>query len=126
MKMLNILLSFMVLLFVSGCNEKSEVDISNLMGKTEDYFKQLAEVDTVATSFDGKKDITFRMMVEGTPTEEQAQALFNEVLISFEKYSNQSELWDDYNGYFDIKNYDDGVIYEASKIIGEELKIISK
>ena len=125
MKMLNILLSLMVLLFVSGCNEKSEIDISHIMGKTEEHFKQLAEVDTVATSFDGKKDINFRMMVEGTPTEEQAQILFNEVLMSFEKYSNQSELWDDYNGYFDIKN-DNGVVYEASKIIGEELKIISK
>lgn len=83
-------------------------------------------MDTVATSFDGKKDIKFRIMVEGTLTEQQAQNLFEEILNSFKKYSNQSELWNDYNGYFDIKNYDDGVIYEASKIIYEDLKIVTK
>jgi hypothetical protein len=65
-------------------------------------------------------------MVEGTPTEEEATALFNEILGSFQEYSNHQDIWQYYNGYFDIKNYDVGVIYEAAKVIGEELKVASK
>ena len=126
MKIINILLSIVVLFLISGCSEKAEIDISETMIKTEEYFKQLPEVDTVATSFDGKKDIKYRIMVEGTLTEKQAQNLFEEIISSFKKYSNHPELWNDYNGYFDIKSYDEGVIYEASKIIGEDLKIVTK
>lgn len=29
-------------------------------------------------------------------------------------------------GYFDINNYDYGVIYEGTKLIGEDLKVQSK
>lgn len=65
-------------------------------------------------------------MVERTLTEKQAQFLFEEIVNSFKKYSNQTEIWNDYNGYFDIKSYDEGVIYEASKIIGVDLKIVTK
>ena len=55
MKIINIVLSIFVLLLFSGCSEKSEIEISETMVKTEEYFKQLSEVDTVATSFDGEK-----------------------------------------------------------------------
>jgi hypothetical protein len=52
--------------------------------------------------------------------------LLNEILDSFNEYSNHQEIWEYYNGYFDIKNYDDGVIYEATKVVDEELKVVSK
>lgn len=126
MKIIHILLSVVALFLISGCSGKSDIDISGTMVKTEEYINQLPEVATVASSFDGKKDINFRIMVEGTLTEKQAQTLFEEILNSFKKYSNSSVLWNDYNGYFDIKNYDEGVIYEASKMIGEDLKIVTK
>ncbi|MBD8035862.1 hypothetical protein H9635_03850 [Solibacillus sp. A46] len=126
MRIINILLCVVVLLIISGCSEKSEMDILDTLTKTEEHFKQLSEVDTVATSFDGKKDIKFRIMVEGTLTEKQAQTLFEEILNNLKKYSNQSKFWNSYNGYFDIKNYDNGVIYEATKIIGADLKIVTK
>ncbi|WP_226036570.1 hypothetical protein [Aquibacillus saliphilus] len=119
--------SFLILLFVLvGCNQQPDFDISTIKGKAEDYFRQLDEIETTAASFDGNKDIKFRLMVEGTPTEEQATVLFKEILDSFKKYSKHQEIWEYYNGYFDIKNYDDGVIYDASKVIDEELKVISK
>lgn len=65
-------------------------------------------------------------MVEGTPTEEEATDLFNQVLETIKENTKHQDIWEYYDGYFDIKNYDDGVIYEASKVIGEELKVGSK
>lgn len=48
------------------------------------------------------------------------------ILEVIAKYSNRSDVWDYYNGYFDIKNHDDGVIYEGEKLIDEELIVQSK
>ncbi len=52
--------------------------------------------------------------------------MFNNILDNFEKNSHTPEFWDYYNGYFDIKSYDKAVIYEATKIIGEDLKVTLK
>jgi hypothetical protein len=120
------LISIILLFLIIGCSQQPDIDISSIIGKTEDYFRQLEEIETTASAFDGKTDIKFRLMVEGTPTEEEATILFNEILDRFREYSNHQEIWDYYNGYFDIKNYYDGVIYEATKVIDEELKIVSK
>ncbi|WP_456278998.1 hypothetical protein [Bacillus sp. AK128] len=120
------LISIILVFLIVGCNQQPDIDISSTIGKSEDYFRQLEEIDTVASAFNGKKDIKFRLMVEGTPTEEEATILFNEILDRFKEYSNHHDIWEYYNGYFDIKNYDDGVIYEATKVINEELEVESK
>ena len=114
------------LILIVSCSQQSDIDISKTLGKSEDYFRELEEIETTASAFDGKKDVKFRLMVEGTPTEEEATALFNKILVSFQEFSNHQDIWEYYNGYFDIKNYDVGVIYEATKVIGEELKVVSK
>lgn len=119
-------ISIMFLFLIVGCIQQPDIDISSTLGKSEDYFRQLEEIETTASAFDGEKDVKFRLMVEGTPTKEEATILFNEILDRFKEYSNHQEIWEYYNGYFDIKNYDDGIIYEASKIIDEELKVVSK
>jgi hypothetical protein len=119
------IISFIFFLLIVGCSQQPDIDISETIGKSEDHLKQLEEIKTTASSFDGKKDIKFRLMVEGHPTEEEAIVLFNEILDSFEKYSNHQDIWEYYNGYFDIKNYDDGVIYEAKKVIDEDLEVVS-
>lgn len=122
-----ILFIFIIFLtLIVGCSQQPDIDISKTSGKSEDYFRELEEIETTASAFDGKKDVKFRLMVEGTPTKEEATALFNEILVSFQEYSNHQDIWKYYNGYFDIKNYDVGVIYEATKVIGEELKVVSK
>lgn len=120
------LISNIFLFLIVGCSQQPDIDISSTIGKSEDYFAQLEEIETTASAFDGKKDVKFRLMVEGTLTEEEAIILFNEILDRFKEYSNHQEIWEYYNGYFDIKNYDDGVIYEATKVIDEELKVVSK
>ena len=120
------LISIMFLFLIIGCSQQPDIDISSTIGKSEDYFRQLEEIETTASAFDNEKDVKFRLMVEGTPTEEEANILFNEILDRFKEYSNHQEIWEYYNGYFDIKNYDDGIIYEASKVIDEELKLVSK
>ena len=63
------------------------------MGKSEDYLRQLEEIETTASAFDGKIDVKFRLMVEGHPTEVEAIVLFNEILDSFKKYSNHQGVW---------------------------------
>lgn len=120
------LISIILLFLIVGCSQQPDINISSTIGKSEDYFRQLEEIETTASEFDGKKDVKFRLMVEGTPTEEEATILFNEILDRFKEYSNHQEIWEYYNGSFDIKNYDDGVIYEATKVIDEELKVVSK
>ncbi len=120
------IISIIFLLLLAGCSPQPEIDISTTIGRSEDHFRQLEEIETTTSAFDGKKDINFRLMVEGYPTEEEAIFLFHEIMDSFEGYSNHQDIWQYYNGYFDIKNYDEGVIYEAKKIIDKEMEVVSK
>jgi hypothetical protein len=83
------------------------------------------QIDTIASSVDGK-NIKIRIMVSERPTEEEATELFKKVLGNIEKYFAHSGVWDYYDGYFDIKAYDSGVIYEATKFIDKDLKVFSK
>lgn len=116
---------FIFLSLMSGCNQEPNIDISEVSVKTEEMFRELEEIETTASAFDGKRDVKFRLMVEGNPTEEEATILFYKIMDSFKEYSNHQDIWEYYNGYFDIKNYDVGVIYEATKVINEELKVVS-
>ncbi|WP_100407862.1 IolE/MocC family protein [Bacillus solitudinis] len=116
------LISITLLVFV-GCSQQPDIDINETIGKSEDYLIQLEEIETTTSAFDGKNDIKFRLMVEGHPTEKEAIFLFNEILVSFIEYSNHQNIWEYYNGYFDMKSSDSGVIYEATKVIDEELQI---
>ena len=58
-------------------------------------------------------------MVDGRPTKEKAEELFNMILNN----SNHEGVWNYYNAKFDIKSYEDGVIYEATKPAGDSLKL---
>lgn len=120
------IISIIFLFLIVGCSQQPDIDISETIGKSEDYLRQLEEIETTASAFDGKNDVKFRLMVEGHPTEEEAIALFNEILDSFKKYSNHQDVWQYYNGYFDIKNYYIGVIYEATKVRDEDFQVVSK
>ena len=116
-----------LLLLTVACNQQSEIDISKTVGMTEEYFRQLDEISTTAASYsEDEEQVKFRLMVEKHPSQEEATAMFNDILDNFVKNSNTSEFWDYYNGYFDIKSYDKGVIYKASKVIGEDLKATPK
>ena len=118
-----LLLSF---LLTVSCTKKPSIDIGDAVGKTEDSFRKLDGIATTASSFDGKKDVKFRLMIEENLTETEATKLFRRIMDTIAEFSNRSDVWDYYNGYFDIKNYDHGVIYEGTKLIGEELKVQSK
>ncbi|GIP44740.1 hypothetical protein J45TS6_31990 [Paenibacillus sp. J45TS6] len=114
--------SFLLLFLTIACSQESRIDMSDTLVKSEDYFRELEEIDTTASAFDGKKEVKFRLMIDGHPSESEASTLFNDIMDVIAKYSN-SDVWDYYNGYFDIKNYDNGVIYEGTKLIGEDLKV---
>lgn len=116
---------FTLMLMTAACNQQPEIDISSAVGMTEDYFRQLDEISTTATSY-SEEQIKFRLMVEKPPSKKEATDLFNNILDNLEKKSHTPEFWDYYNGYFDIKSYDKGVIYEATKVIGEDLKVTPK
>jgi hypothetical protein len=117
---------FVLSLLITGCNQQPNIDMVEVLGKTEETLRELEEIETTASSFDGEKDVKFRLMVEENPTNEDATILFNEILENIAQYSNHSDVWDYYNGYFDIKSYDNGVIYKATKLKGEDLDVISK
>ncbi|MBB6734678.1 hypothetical protein [Cohnella zeiphila] len=119
-------LSFISIFLTVSCSQDTSIDISDAVGKSEDYFRKLDGIATTASSFDGNKDVKFRLMVEGDLTETEATVLFKRILDVIAKYSNRSDVWNYYNGYFDIKNYDHGVIYEGTKLIGKDLKVKSK
>ena len=121
-----ITISILLLLLTAACGQQPDINISETLRKSEEFLRQSKEIDTTASSFDGKKDVNFRLMVEGHLTEEEAIILFNLIADSFVKYSNHPDIWDYYNGYFDIKSYDSGVIYEATKLIGEDLQVVFK
>lgn len=109
---------------MSGCNGKPNMDIAEVSLKTEKTFRELDEIGTTASAFDGKKDVKFRLMVEEYLTVEEATILFNKILDSFKEYSNSQDIWKYYNGYFDIKSYENGaIIFQANKLIGQELKV---
>ncbi|OLO38806.1 hypothetical protein BTR23_11125 [Alkalihalophilus pseudofirmus] len=114
--------SLLLILFV-GCSQQPDIDISKTLGE---WRENVQGVETVAASFDGENTIKLRVMIEDYITEEEAVLLFNEMLDSIIDYSKQSEVWNYYNGYFDIVSYDDGVLYEATKLIGEDLDVFSK
>ena len=124
-KIVFVLLLISFLLTVS-CTKKPSIDIGDAVGKTEDSFRKLDGIATTASSFDCKKDVKFRLMIEENLTETEATKLFRRIMDTIAEFSNRSDVWDYYNGYFDIKNYDHGVIYEGTKLIGEELKVQSK
>lgn len=119
-------LSFISIFLTVSCSRDTSIDISDAVGKSEDYFRNLDGIAATASSFDGNKDLKFRLMVKGNLTEAEATVLFKSILDVIAKYSNHSDVWDYYNGYFDIKNYDHGVVYEGTKLIGEDLKVQSK
>ena len=126
MKLLSYISTVLVLvLLVTACNQKPNIDISKALGQTREILNDLDDVETTAASFNGESDVKFRLMVEGHPTEEKAIYLFDKVLETITKSSNQSDVWDFYNGYFDIKSYDNGIKYEATKLMGEDINISS-
>ena len=102
------------------------INISEALGKAEELLTQSDKVDITAAAFDGSKNIKFRLMVEKEPSEAEAIILFNKILDSFVSYTNRPGFWNYYNGYFDIKSYESGVIYEAEKMPGKELEIYYK
>ncbi|WP_246943588.1 hypothetical protein [Bacillus pinisoli] len=121
-----ILICSVILILMAGCNPKPQFDISEILNQSEEKLNKFEDIETTASAFNGKEDIKFRIMVEGTPSEEEAIVLFNKILDSLKEFSNHENFWSYYNGYFDIKNYDEGVIYEATKMKTEKIKVMSK
>ncbi|MFC3770989.1 hypothetical protein [Paenibacillus sp. GCM10012303] len=124
-KMAFVLLLISFLLTVS-CTKITSIDIGEAVVKAEDSFRKLDGIDTTASSFNGEKDVKFRLMIKGNLTEAEANKLFRRILDTIAEFSNRPNVWDYYNGYFDVKNYDHGILYEGTKLIGEDLKVQSK
>ncbi|MDR7002912.1 hypothetical protein [Neobacillus niacini] len=111
------------LIFVSGCNKPPEQDIGEAVSKTEDYFKKSKGIDCVGAFVDDT--VKFRLLLEEQPTVDEATKLFNDVLKTIEKYSNNEKTWDYYNAKLDI-GYKNTIIFEGTKEGGEKLKVKSK
>lgn len=112
--------------FLSACGHKPDINVSDALGKSEVQLQKLDNVKVTASSFDGKNNISFRLMVEGYPSRDEAEKLFNETLNTIATNSNHLDLWNYYNAYFGIKSYDEGILYEGIKPIGNsEIKVSS-
>ncbi|MCW3491615.1 IolE/MocC family protein [Dethiobacter alkaliphilus] len=114
-----------LLLFVTGCNQQPDIKMNEALVESQELLRQSDKIETTASAFDGKQNVRFRLMVEEQPSEEEAAILFNKILESVIYFSNRLEAWDYYNGHFDIKTYDNGVVYEATKLIGKDLEIVN-
>lgn len=125
MSRVNIILSLVILVFfISACAHKPDISISDTLGKSEVQLQKLDKVKTTASAFDGKDLIKFRLMVEGAPSKDEAEKLFNETLNTIATNSNHEDFWNYYNVQFDIKSYDKGILYEATKSKGSNQLII--
>ena len=118
-------LSFALMFLTVACNQQPEIDISKAVDTTEEYFRELDEVSTTAAVY-SEEQVKFRLMVEKHPSVEEATAMLNTIIDKLEKNSNTPEFWNYYNGNFDIQSYDEGVIFEATKVIGQDLKVTQK
>ena len=123
LRVISILIIILSLFFVSACNRKHDLSIADTLGRSEKQLQKIEGVKTTASAFDGKKNIKFRLMVEGRPSKVEAEKLFNETLNTIAENSNRKDLWDNYDANFNINSYEYGVIYEAAKPAGESLKL---
>ena len=113
-----------VVFFISACTHKPEIKVSDTLGKSEVQLQKLDKVKTTAAAFDGKNNIKFRLMVEGYLSEDEAKKLFNQTLNTIATNSNHRDFWNYYNAQFDIKSYDKGILYQATKSKGSSQIII--
>lgn len=60
-----IVLTFILIFITVACSQGTSIDIGDALGKSEENFRKLEVIDTTAASFDCKKDVKFRLMVEG-------------------------------------------------------------
>lgn len=103
---------------ISACVSKPDINVSDALGKAEINLQKIDKVKTTASAFNGKDIIKFRLMVEESPSKDEAEKLFNETLNIIATSSNHKDFWNYYNAQFDIKSYDKGILYEATKSKG--------
>lgn len=112
------------LLFITGCSQKPDsTSINNTLGKVEKQLNTTNEIVTTASSYDGKSTIEFRLMVKGTHSKEAANKLFAKIVKGVKEKANRDDIWNYYNGQFNIKNYTNGVVYKATKIVGKSMVV---
>ncbi|GAA0336046.1 hypothetical protein GCM10008967_28050 [Bacillus carboniphilus] len=99
--------------------------IIDALEKTEKTLRGINGIETTASSFDGGK-VNFRLMIRQDLSKEEAIPLFNKILESIDQSSNELDIWQHYVGNFDIKSFEKGVIYEATKLIGGDLVVKQK
>ncbi|QSO48751.1 anti-sigma factor [Alicyclobacillus mengziensis] len=98
-------------------------EVASILDKSEAQLDAVNGVVTTASSFDGKDNIKFRLMVNGTPSQKEATKLFNDILTVIKANADNKDIWSYYNGQFDIKNYTTGVVYTATKTAGQPLVV---
>lgn len=119
-------ISFLILLLTVACNDKTDINIGDKLDKAREILNELEGIETVAVSFDGENKINFRLMVEEDFTAEKATTLFEQILHSMRKNSGDIDIWNSFQGHFDIISYDKDLIYEATKLVGKTLMVVSK
>ncbi|WP_144555928.1 hypothetical protein [Bacillus sp. X1(2014)] len=111
------------LLIISGCNKPPEQDIGDAVSKSEDYYKKSKGIDCVG-AFDGE-NAKLRLLLGEQKTEQEATKLFNEMLNTIKRYSNNADTWDYYNAKLDLA-YKDTIIFEGTKEAGKKLIVNAK
>lgn len=123
-----------LMLFATGCtNGPSRAPImkpplnpmmvSQDLSKAERLLRETSGIVTTASAFNGERTVKFRVMVNGRPSHRDAVRLFNEVLQVIQYESNAKDMWSYYNARLDIKSYQYGVIYTATKSAGSVTKV---
>ncbi len=99
------------------------VDVATILAKTETRLNHMTGIVTTATAFDGRANVKIRLMVNGNPSMKQATQLFQDILRVMQAESNAKDIWAQYNGHFDIKSYQSGVVYVANKTAGRPMTV---
>jgi hypothetical protein len=115
-----------MLFLLADCSQKPDISSNHTLSNAEKQLNTNKNIETTASSYDGKSTIKFRLMVKGNPSKAEATQLFNDVLEAVKVTSHHKDIWNYYNGQFDIKNYTNGVIFTASKNAKKSIVITKK
>lgn len=126
---ITIIIGSLLFALTAACTDNDhdpEITMLEAVEKSREEIMDLEKVDRATTSFDGESFIQFRLMTEEIPAEEEAERLFKIVIDTIEENSQRPDVWENYDGVFDIRTYDDGIVYEAVHFSGRELNIESR
>ena len=119
-RLLKLLYFVIVLILITGCNNTTNIDVGKALVEAEKEIELLEGVTETSSSFNNDDNtIKFRIMVEKSLTQQQAETKINEFLEKI-ALNSKEEVWNYYSASFDIKKDNGDILFEGTKQIGDE------